>query len=105
MITTLVAAAMLTLAPMAHTSDVPQSPATQITEDDPGWSCVADGNRICGPNNSEGKTPACYNDVGAIVAAWPCHIKVNADGSADVYEGVVDVNGQPVECRDICLGA
>lgn len=28
---------------------------------------------------------ACYNDRGAIVAQAPCHIVVNADGSADVY--------------------
>lgn len=101
MLTTLVAAAMITLAPMAgHPADLPQ-----VQEDDPGWSCVDDGNRICGPNNPEGKPAACYDDGGVIVALWPCHVVVNPDGSSDVYEGVVDANGLPVECRDICLGA
>jgi hypothetical protein len=41
-------------------------------EDGPAWSCVDDGNRICGPDNSEGKPAACYDDGGVIVALWPC---------------------------------
>jgi hypothetical protein len=41
-------------------------------EDEPGWSCVDDGNRVCGPNNTEGKPAACYADGGVIVALWPC---------------------------------
>lgn len=43
-----------------------------LNEDDPGWSCVDDGNRVCGPGNSEGKPAACYDDGGVIVAMWPC---------------------------------
>jgi hypothetical protein len=46
--------------------------ADPITEDDPLWSCVDDGNRVCGPNNPEGKPAACYDDGGVIVAMWPC---------------------------------
>lgn len=59
--------------------------AASPLEDQPGWSCVDDGNRICGPGNSEGKPAACYDDGGAIVALWPCHVVVNPDGSSDVY--------------------
>lgn len=57
-------------------------------EDEPGWSCVDNGNRICGPNNAEGKPAACYDDGGVIVAPWPCHVVVDpATGEADVYTG------------------
>lgn len=59
-----------------------------ITEDDPRWSCVDDGNRICGPGNIEHQPAGCYDDGGVIVAPWPCHVVVNADGSSDVYEGL-----------------
>ena len=41
-------------------------------EDSPEWSCVDDGNRVCGPDNDEGKPAACYDDGGVIVALWPC---------------------------------
>lgn len=51
---------------------LPVAAATPPLEDEPGWSCVDDGNRICGPNNSEGKPAACYDDGGVIVALWPC---------------------------------
>jgi hypothetical protein len=59
-----IALAALALAPDA---------AAQINEDDPGWSCVDDGNRVCGPNNPEGKPAACYDDGGVIVQLWPCN--------------------------------
>lgn len=49
-------------------------------EDDPDWSCVDDGNRVCGPNNDEGKPAACYDDGGVIEMYWPCHR--TADGHA-----------------------
>lgn len=62
--------------------------ATTINEDDPGWSCVDDGNRICGPGNAEGKPAACYDEGGVIVALWPCHVVVNPDGSSDAYTGL-----------------
>jgi len=56
-------------------------------EDDPGWSCVTDGNRICGPGNPDGVPPGCYDDGGMLVAPWPCVVIVNPDGTSDVYVG------------------
>jgi hypothetical protein len=41
-------------------------------EDEPGWSCVDDGNRVCGPGNEEGKPAGCYDDGGVMYAEWPC---------------------------------
>lgn len=61
--------AMSSHAPLATTS---QAHAEPITEDSPSWSCVDDGNRVCGPGNPEGKPAACYDDGGVIVALWPC---------------------------------
>lgn len=57
------------------------------TEDSPAWDCVTMGNRVCGPTNVQGKTAACYDDGGVIVALWPCRVVVNQDGSSDVFEG------------------
>ncbi len=62
-------------------------PTSRIGEDESGWDCRADGNRMCGPGNSQGVISGCYDDAGALVSVWPCHVVVNADGSADVYEG------------------
>lgn len=58
-----------------------------IQEDDPGWDCRTMGMRDCGPANTQGVTAGCYNDAAELVAVWPCHVVVNADGSADVFEG------------------
>lgn len=44
-----------------------------VQEDSPLWSCVDDGNHVCGPNNPQGKPAACYDDGGVIVAMWPCN--------------------------------
>ncbi|VBA56020.1 hypothetical protein LAUMK142_05350 [Mycobacterium pseudokansasii] len=49
-------------------------------EDQPGWSCVDDGNRVCGPENSEGKPAGCYDDGGVLWAPWPCAAWTPADG-------------------------
>jgi hypothetical protein len=54
-------------------------------EDQPGWSCVHDGNRICGPGNAEGAVAGCYQDDGTLVVPWPCWVVVNDDGSSDIY--------------------
>lgn len=70
------ALAALVLAPMANAAP---------SEDSPEWSCIADGNRTCGPGNEQGAQPGCYDDRAALVAPWPCYIVVNPDGSADVY--------------------
>lgn len=40
-------------------------------EDSPSWSCVDDGNKICGPDNSEGKPPGLYDEGGVLIAPWP----------------------------------
>ena len=56
-------------------------------EDDPGWSCITDGNRICGPGNPDGVPAGCYDDAGMLVAPWPCFVVVNPDGTSDVYVG------------------
>lgn len=32
-----------------------------VQEDEPGWSCAEMGNRICGPNNSEGVPAGDYS--------------------------------------------
>lgn len=59
--------------------------AGHLPEDSDSFDCRSDGNRICGPGNSQGVPAGCYSDAGALVSAWPCRIVVNADGSADVY--------------------
>jgi hypothetical protein len=49
-------------------------------EDEPCWSCVDDGNRVCGPNNSEGKPAGCYDDGGVLEYVWPCNPWKPSDG-------------------------
>lgn len=50
-------------------------------EDDPGWSCIDAGNRVCGPLSDDwGHTPGCYDDGGVIVALWPCEAWKPSDG-------------------------
>lgn len=61
-----------------------------LQEDDPGWSCVDDGNRVCGPGNEQGVPAGCYDEGGVLVAVWPCYVVVNPDGSSDVYTPTVD---------------
>lgn len=70
---------------------VPRADAGPL-EDEPGFSCVDDGNRICGPGNTEGKPAGCYDDGGVLVAPWPCHVVVNpATGEGDVHTGLVEL--------------
>ncbi len=61
--------------------------ASRISEDSSTWDCRVDGNRMCGPGNAQQVIPGCYDDAGALVSVWPCHVVVNSDGSSDVYEG------------------
>ena len=50
-------------------------------EDDPGWSCVDQGNRVCGPLSDDyGHTPGCYDDGGVLVELWPCDAWKPSDG-------------------------
>jgi len=58
--------------------------AAAPTEDDPAWSCVRDGNRICGPGNVNGARVGCYDDQGALVADWPCGVAAEPDGTAAI---------------------
>ncbi|AXH46823.1 hypothetical protein SEA_ACOLYTE_80 [Mycobacterium phage Acolyte] len=58
----------------------PAEGSTGPLEDEPGWSCVDDGNRICGPGNDEGKPAGCYDDGGVLVAEWPCKAWQPSDG-------------------------
>lgn len=71
--------------PIAHAD---QTGVQGVQEGSPQWSCVDDGNRVCGPNNPEGQPAACYDEGGVIVALWPCHVVVNPDGSSDVWDGL-----------------
>lgn len=54
--------------------------AAPISDDSPQWSCVDDGNRVCGPGNSNGVPAGCYDDGGVLWAVWPCAPWVPADG-------------------------
>lgn len=56
----------------------------QPYEDEPGFSCVEDGNRICGPDNPQGVQAGQY--VNGTLVPWP-HATI------------------PAWCKDICLGA
>lgn len=97
---TLTAAAMIALAatgcqnelelfPHAAAQTGPTVPVRTpaATEDDRAYDCIFDGNRICGPTNPQGVPAGCYNDRGALVAPWPCHVVIDANGNADVYGG------------------
>lgn len=81
LITTAIAAALTA----ASLFTMPIASAGPVQEDDPGWSCITMGNRVCGLDNSNGVTPGCYDDTSTLVAPWPCHVVVNPDGSSDVY--------------------
>jgi hypothetical protein len=55
-----------------------------VTEDDEQWSCVDDGNHVCGPQNDEQKPAGCYDDGGVLVAQWPCHVEDIGKGATDI---------------------
>jgi hypothetical protein len=48
----------------------PHATAGPIQEDDPRWSCVDDGNRVCGPGNSNGVPAGRYDAGGVLVTPW-----------------------------------
>lgn len=80
------AAGWLGAASLALASPEPASSVAVPNEDEPGWNCAIQGNRMCGPGNSSGLQPGCYNDLGQLVAPWPCLVEVHPDGTADVYD-------------------
>ncbi|BCP41456.1 hypothetical protein MINTMi27_15490 [Mycobacterium intracellulare] len=70
-------------APITHTavgaSAAAASKATDLgdllgvcQEDEPCWSCVDDGNRVCGPGNANHVPAGCYDDGGVLEFTWPC---------------------------------
>jgi hypothetical protein len=87
---TTIAAAALAVAGVVAMA--PPTAAASPYEDEPGWSCVDDGNRVCGPGNPEGKPAACYDEGGVIVALWPCH-SVSAAGGSNAYDAGAYVGG------------
>jgi hypothetical protein len=42
-----------------------------VAEDESGWSCVDDGNKICGPGNPQGAPAGRYDEGGVLIDAWP----------------------------------
>ena len=42
-----------------------------VSEDESGWSCVDDGNRVCGPGNAQGVPAGRYDEGGVLVDPWP----------------------------------
>ena len=42
-----------------------------ITEDESGWSCVDMGNKVCGPDNSNGVPAGRYDEGGVLIDPWP----------------------------------
>jgi hypothetical protein len=76
------------LAPSTHDIAAPAVHLATITEDDPAWNCITDGNRVCGPANTNDVAPGCYDDAGSLVAPWPCHVIGDLrTGEADVFTG------------------
>lgn len=42
----------------------------KMAEDDPGFSCVDDGNKVCGPGNTNGAPAGRYDDGGVLIQPW-----------------------------------
>ena len=42
-----------------------------VSEDESGWSCVDDGNRVCGPGNGQAVPAGRYDEGGVLVDPWP----------------------------------
>lgn len=67
-----------------------------IAEDSPEWDCVSMGNRVCGPDNAQGKPAGRYDDGGVLITPWP----VNC--AQAIAFGPVDGNvGDPVDCTPV----
>lgn len=71
-----------------------QAVADPISDDDPGWSCVDMGNRVCGPGNSNGVTAGCYDDGGVLFKAWPCSAWKPSDGYRHSDGSITDTDGE-----------
>ena len=42
-----------------------------VEEDESGWSCVDNGNRVCGPGNPQGVPAGRYDEGGVLIDPWP----------------------------------
>ena len=60
----------------AHADDT-----TVIFEDDPRWSCVDDGNKVCGPGNPQGVPAGRYDEGGVLIDPWPVDSYTYDDGT------------------------
>jgi hypothetical protein len=49
----------------------PADTVTTVQEDSPLWSCVDDGNKVCGPGNGNGVPAGPYDEGGVLIDAWP----------------------------------
>ena len=67
-ITLALAAGTAVLAMLAASPDADANPGD--AEDSPSFSCVLDGNQVCGPHNEMGAVPGLYNN-GVLVQSWP----------------------------------
>lgn len=61
-------------------ADTAKALADEPLEDDPRYSCVDQGNRVCGPGNNNGVPAGCYDDGGVLFKAWPCEAWKPSDG-------------------------
>lgn len=52
-------------------ADLMLGPPAAPLEDEPGFSCVTDGNQVCGPDNAEGVPAGRYDEGGVLVDPWP----------------------------------
>lgn len=42
-----------------------------VSKDESGWSCVDDGNRVCGPGNGQAVPAGRCDEGGVLVDPWP----------------------------------
>lgn len=64
---------------------VPTGHADGCYEDQPCWSCVDMGNRVCGPDNADHVPAGCYDDGGVLWSEWPCEAWKPSDGYRHAY--------------------
>lgn len=58
------------------TQPLPTATHVAVTEDDPGWNCTTQGNRICGPGS--GHPAGCYSG-GVLVIPWTNYTSPRSD--------------------------
>jgi hypothetical protein len=68
--------------------------ASPVSDDDPSFDCVSQGNRVCGPGNEQGVTPGCYDDGGVMFKPWPCEAWKLSDGYRHGDGSITDSSGE-----------